>query len=93
MVDKTLQNLLEEYYEYEGVILYDDMERINLSFGKDWGLVAHVHDEVQALVRPEYTEIFKELAIDSFEKSGKYFNLKCPLTGEARIGQNWMETH
>jgi len=74
-------------------ILYDDMERINLSFGKDWGLVAHVHDEVQALVRPEYTEIFKELAIDSFKKSGEYFNLKCPLTGEARIGQNWMETH
>jgi hypothetical protein len=32
-------------------------------------------------------------AIDSFKKAGEYFNLKCPLTGEARVGQNWMESH
>ena len=36
---------------------------------------------------------FKELAIDSFRKSGEYFKLKCPLTGEAKIGKNWCETH
>jgi len=74
-------------------ILYDDMIAAGLEFGKDWGFVAHVHDEVQALVKPEHTETFKELAIDSFRKSGEYFDLKCPLTGEARVGQNWMETH
>jgi len=50
-------------------------------------------DEVQALVLPQHAELFKELAIDSFRKSGEYFNLKCPLTGEARIGKNWAETH
>jgi len=48
---------------------------------------------VQALVLPQYAELFKELAIDSFHKSGEYFDLKCPLTGEARIGKNWAETH
>lgn len=74
-------------------ILYEDMLKHNLKFGSDWGLVAHIHDEVQALVRPQYAELFKELAIDSFRKSGEYFDLKCPLTGESRIGRNWMETH
>ncbi len=74
-------------------ILYDDLENEGLKFGTDWGFVAHVHDEVQALIKPEYTEIFKSLAIDSFRKSGEYFKLKCPLTGEAKIGSNWMETH
>ena len=74
-------------------ILYYDLIKRGLKFGKDWGFVAHVHDEVQALVRPEHTEVFKNLAIDSFRKSGEYFNLKCPLTGEATIGQNWKETH
>ena len=49
--------------------------------------------EFQTLVRPEYVELYKELAIDSFRKSGEYFNLKCPMTGESRVGQNWMETH
>jgi hypothetical protein len=49
--------------------------------------------ECQALVRPEYVSLYKELAIDSFRKSGEYFKLKCPLTGEAKSGKNWMETH
>ena len=49
--------------------------------------------EFQTLVRPEYVELYKELAIDSFRKSGEYFNLKCPMTGETRVGLNWMETH
>ena len=74
-------------------ILYNDMTSRGLEFGKDYGFVAHVHDEVQALVRPEYVNLYKNLAIDSFRKAGEYFNLKCPMTGEARVGQNWMETH
>ena len=74
-------------------ILYDDMSSKGLKFYKDWGFVAHVHDEYQCLLRPQYTELFKELAIDSFRKSGEYFKLKCPLTGEAKIGKNWCETH
>ena len=74
-------------------ILYYDMENRGLKFGKDWGFVAHIHDEYQALVRPEYVDLYKELAIDSFRKSGEYFNLQCPMTGEARAGKNWEETH
>ena len=74
-------------------ILYNDMTSRGLEFGKDYGFVAHVHDEVQALVKPEYVELYKDLAIDSFRKAGEYFNLKCPMTGEARVGHNWMETH
>ena len=74
-------------------ILYNDMTSRGLEFAKDWGFVAHVHDEYQALVKPEYVELYKDLAIDSFRKAGEYFNLKCPMTGEARVGQNWMETH
>ena len=49
--------------------------------------------EVQALVKPEYVDLYRDLAINSFRKSGEYFNLKCPMTGESRVGQNWMETH
>ena len=74
-------------------ILYDDLTNRGLKFEKDWGFVAHVHDEFQSLVRPEYVEMYKELAIDSFRKAGEYFDLKCPLTGEAREGKNWQETH
>ena len=60
---------------------------------KDWGFVAHVHDEIQAVVKPQFTSIYKDLAINSFKKAGEFYNLKCPLTGEAKEGKNWMETH
>jgi DNA polymerase I-like protein with 3'-5' exonuclease and polymerase domains len=75
------------------VILYDDLNNEGLKWGEDYAFVAHIHDEVQAMVRPKYTELYKKLAIDSFRKSGEYFQLLCPFTGEAREGQNWMETH
>ncbi|NBX48548.1 DNA polymerase [bacterium] len=74
-------------------ILYNDLSNEGLVFAKDWGFVAHVHDEYQALVKPEYVDLYTRLAIDSFRKSGEYFDLKCPLTGEARTGRNWQETH
>jgi DNA polymerase I-like protein with 3'-5' exonuclease and polymerase domains len=74
-------------------ILYNDLTNKGLKWGKDFGFVAHIHDEVQALVKPEYADLYKDLAIDSFRKSGEYFNLKCPMTGEARVGQNWEQTH
>ena len=55
--------------------------------------MAHIHDEIQALVKPQFEDLYKSLAIESFQKAGEYFNLKCPLTGEAKEGKNWMETH
>ena len=44
-------------------------------------------------VKPQHVSLYKKLAVDCFRKSGEYFNLKCPLTGEVREGKNWMETH
>ena len=75
------------------VILYQDLISEGLKWGKDFAFVAHIHDEIQAVVKPEHVEVYKKLAIDSFRKSGEYFNLLCPFTGEAREGKNWMETH
>lgn len=75
------------------VILYQDLIAEGLRWGKDFAFVAHIHDEIQAVVKPEHVEVYKKLAIDSFRKSGEYFNLLCPFTGEAREGKNWMETH
>ena len=74
-------------------ILYDDLKKLGFKWGEDYAFVAHVHDEIQALVRPNLVNHYKATAIHSFEKAGEYFNLLCPMTGEARVGANWMETH
>ena len=74
-------------------ILYKDLYSNGLRWGCHFAFVAHIHDEIQALVKPQFEDLYKSLAIDSFRKSGEFYNLKCPLTGEAKEGKNWMETH
>ena len=74
-------------------ILYEDLKENKLRWGIHYAFVAHIHDEIQALVKPQHVSLYKKLAVDCFRKSGEYFNLKCPLTGEVREGKNWMETH
>jgi DNA polymerase I-like protein with 3'-5' exonuclease and polymerase domains len=73
-------------------ILYQDLQGLGLKWGEDYAFVAHVHDEIQALVRPNLVGHYKKLAIASFEKAGRYFELKCPLTGEAKSGANCIVT-
>lgn len=55
--------------------------------------VAHVHDEFQLLVKEGYEQQVGELAVQSFRMSGEYFNFRCPLDGEYKVGRNWAETH
>ena len=74
-------------------ILYKDLYEAGLRWACHFAFVAHIHDEIQALVKPQFETLYKSLAIDSFRKAGEFYNLKCPLTGEAKEGKNWMETH
>ena len=74
-------------------ILYKDLYKAGLRWSCHFAFVAHIHDEIQALVKPQFEELYKDAAIKSFQKSGEFFKLKCPLTGEAKEGKNWMETH
>jgi DNA polymerase I-like protein with 3'-5' exonuclease and polymerase domains len=59
----------------------------------DWCLVAHVHDEWQTEVKESIADETARLAVQSIEEAGDILNLRCPITGEARVGSNWAETH
>lgn len=59
----------------------------------DAHIVGNFHDEVQSEVLevdiPEYVEVVKEAEI----KVNKFFNLHIPMEIEAKVGNNWKETH
>lgn len=55
--------------------------------------VIDMHDESQWDVHPEHVDRFKELAELSVVKSGEHFKLNIPLAAEAKVGNNWAETH
>lgn len=56
-------------------------------------LVANVHDEFQFECPAEVAEDAGKAARQSIIDAGVYFNLRCPLDGEYKIGKSWKETH
>lgn len=72
-------------------LLWDYLNEAGLS--RDVQQVAHIHDEFQLLVREGIEEQVGQIAVRSFQDAGKYFNFRCPLDGEYKIGSNWAETH
>ena len=63
-------------------IEYDDVQQ-----------VVWVHDEIQVECPEELALEIGELAVDAIKRTGEHFNLRLPLTGEYKVGDNWSETH
>jgi DNA polymerase I-like protein with 3'-5' exonuclease and polymerase domains len=55
--------------------------------------VANIHDEIQFEVDEYIAEEWAVLAVECVVRAGEYFNIRVPLTGKAKIGNNWKETH
>jgi DNA polymerase-1 len=78
------------------VILEDELQARGLKHGwdGDYAFVAWIHDEVQIACRTrEIAEAVAEAATACVSKAGEFFNFRCPIAGEAKIGTNWAETH
>ena len=54
---------------------------------------ANVHDEWQIEVDEEDAERVGRMGVAAIEEAGRYYNLRCPTTGEFNVGFNWRETH
>jgi DNA polymerase-1 len=59
----------------------------------DARFVANIHDEWQIEVKESQSNFVGELGVQSIERASKHFKMRCPLTGEYKIGENWYETH
>jgi DNA polymerase I-like protein with 3'-5' exonuclease and polymerase domains len=59
----------------------------------DYKFVANVHDEWQIEVEEGRAEEAGKLGVESIAEAGKVLNMRCPLTGEYNVGNNWKETH
>lgn len=78
------------------VILEEDLQKAGFKHGwdGDYAFCMWSHDEVQIACRnEEIADRVALMATSSVTKAGEYFNFRCPLAGESKIGINWMETH
>ena len=92
-VNTLLQSAGAVIAKKAGVILHHLMTEKGYVLGTDWGQMAMVHDEYQCWAKPELAKIVGETCIHAFEQAGDYFNFRCPITGEDKIGDNWYDTH
>ena len=73
--------------------IHTDMDELGYVHGIDWQQAAMIHDEVQLACKPELTDVLKAVALDAFPKAQHFFNFRCPIDGDAKVGYTWFDTH
>ena len=71
----------------------DSLESQGLVWGKDYFFLGHIHDEIQIAVIKGKEELVGQTATESARKVGEYYQFKCPLAAEYKVGNTWAETH
>jgi DNA polymerase I-like protein with 3'-5' exonuclease and polymerase domains len=55
--------------------------------------VAFVHDEIQIETQRPHAETVASIMVASARKAGEVLGFRCPVDAEAKIGNNWFDTH
>ncbi|WP_165595541.1 DNA polymerase [Methylovorus sp. MM2] len=75
------------------LVILDDSLKVWWVPGVDYEFMANIHDEWQIACIPEIADEVGRLAVQAIKESGEFYDFKCPLTGEYKVGTNWKETH
>ena len=59
----------------------------------NYKIVANVHDEWQIETPEKTADFVGEMGIKSIRETADYYNMRCPLDAEYKVGGNWSETH
>ena len=71
------------------VLLNEKLRRAKINYK----FVANVHDEWQIEVEESRADEAGKLGVQAIEEAGRVLNMRCPLTGEYKVGNSWKETH
>ena len=59
----------------------------------NYKIVANVHDEWQIETTEKTADFVGEMGIKAIRETADYYNMRCPLDAEYKVGGNWSETH
>lgn len=80
-----------------GAIVMKKALEIFLDYAPQWNLtfklLGSIHDEYQIEALEKDAQKVGYLMVESIKAAGLAFDLKCPLNGDYKIGNNWAETH
>lgn len=82
--------------KYWLIILDEELQALGLKHGwdGDYAFCAWSHDECQIACRTqEVADLVAKVAPQMVTKAGEFFNFRCRLDGESKIGLTWADTH
>lgn len=59
----------------------------------DFAMLTWVHDEIQIACKKKYKDLVASEVVRAANDAGVYFNRKCPVDADFKIGHNWAECH
>lgn len=74
-------------------VMIEDALRSKGYTEEDVAIVAFVHDEVQVQVKKEIADEVGELILQAMKDTEKYYEFRCELDAEYKVGRNWADTH
>lgn len=75
------------------VLLEDILNAHGCIYGEDFLQTGHIHDEVQGSLTPSKRDIFKKSVDIAFEQASELLGLRAPVSGSAKFGKSWADTH
>lgn len=75
------------------IILDRSLQLEGLKPGSDYEFLLNSHDEWQIECPLSLSDFVGRMAVAAIELAGEAFNMKCPLTGEYKVGESWADTH
>ena len=70
-------------------IYIDELKKNDLLYVQ----LINLHDEFQGASYPQDADSVGDIARQSIISGGEYFNLRCPLDAEYKVGETWAQTH
>ena len=61
--------------------------------GINYKIVANVHDEWQIETPEKTADFVGDRGVIAIRETAEYYDMRCPLDGEYKVGGNWSETH
>ena len=76
-----------------GEMYWEDRKPYYIYKGYKVRRIGYFHDEAEFEAEEPIAEEIGEMIVKAIAWAGRFLKIKVPLAGEAKIGDNWMETH
>lgn len=66
---------------------------LNHGWDGDFAMLTWVHDEIQIACKKRFADLVASECVRAANDAGRFFNRKCPVDADPKIGHSWAECH